>query len=68
MGKVLFSELSALNPNIVPILRGKGLLCALVVRPQGSKPSHMFVNVLSVAILVTVIYVQYVSSILGHPW
>lgn len=37
MGKVLFSELSSLDPNIVPVVRGKGLLGCLVVRPQGSK-------------------------------
>ncbi|KAL5491819.1 hypothetical protein EMCRGX_G017189 [Ephydatia muelleri] len=35
MGKVLFSELSSLDPNIVPVVRGKGLLGCLVVRPQG---------------------------------
>ena len=39
MGKVLFSELSSLNPKIVPIVRGRGLLCCLGIRPQGSKCS-----------------------------
>lgn len=34
---MLFSELSSLDPNIVPVVRGKGLLGCLVVRPQGSK-------------------------------
>lgn len=39
LGVVLQRELSSLDPSLATIVRGKGLLYAVVIKPQGGRQS-----------------------------
>lgn len=43
LGKILEAELSTLNPAIATTVRGKGLLYAVVIKPQEGKKVY-YVN------------------------